>query len=562
MANEQGRAAHIINESWPTLRRWFETQRWVQGAGTDPAAIIAAMPWEDWIEDIGKVTEPLQDATEAAFKGTAKLAGIRAILDFDTVDDVTRRYAQSQGSRLISSITETQRQTVRTMVAESTTGRWTVDQLGRKLRSTVGLHPRWATAVSRYEDRQLMDLMESGKAPGDAAVLAEKRSERYRNRLLKRRGDNIARTEIQTASNLGKYASWETAVRQGYASNSSRKEFSPGPGACELCAPHSGEIVPWNEPFSNGKMMPPFHPSCRCTANMLPPDYDDDELDPQEFDWLDDSDAGVRPSFNSGLANRLSSVVREPSAPAASVTGAQLATAGVEPQDPDQTAMEQYGSIAQQAAPTKADRYTYANTLDMSDDELFEVMIEDNFEDPELQIKIESIIDERASRAAARAAEDAAIDAQIAQERADNEIQFGDYAAAQEQFAEATDHLIAPAGSTARKQTYGQRIQEEYAMYRDTQYQQAETETNGVLLNRAGQAKKMDAYDLFMGPVSTAKKYASEELLAWWEKNGRLSQRAYEYLVTGDEKHKFALDAVKAAGFMGEVYSGRDRSTF
>jgi hypothetical protein len=31
-------------------------------------------------------------------------------------------------------------------------------------------------------------------------------------------------------------------------------------------------MVPWNEPFDNGVMMPPLHPNCVCTAVMVIPE--------------------------------------------------------------------------------------------------------------------------------------------------------------------------------------------------------------------------------------------------------------------------------------------------
>ncbi|HEY1668546.1 MAG TPA: hypothetical protein VGG54_22875 [Trebonia sp.] len=49
----------------------------------------------------------------------------------------------------------------------------------------------------------------------------------------------------------------------------------------------------------------------------------------------------------------------------------------------------------------------------------------------------------------------------------------------------------------------------------------AENETNGFLTNPAGRAKGIDGWDLFTGPESTARKYASPELKEYWDKHGR-----------------------------------------
>lgn len=49
---------------------------------------------------------------------------------------------------------------------------------------------------------------------------------------------------------------------------------------------------------------------------------------------------------------------------------------------------------------------------------------------------------------------------------------------------------------------------------------QAESACRGYLLNKAGQAAGVDPVSLFSGPDARARKYASEELLRWWESNG------------------------------------------
>lgn len=328
MPNHEREVATSINRSWPVLEQYFSTPAW-RSSGTDPAAIMRGMPWADWTEQAGRVVAPLAAATAAAFGEEARAIGtIRGKLGFNVVDDVSIKYAQTQGSKLIAAITEAQRETVRTMVGDSLKGNWTVDELGARLRRTVGLHPAWAQAVNRFEERQKATLLREGKTEEHATTLAARRAEKKRAHLLKVRGENIARTEIQTASNLGKYATWDSAIGKGFASKNSLKEFSPGPGACDICAPISGEVVAWDAPFSNGKMMPPFHPGCRCTANILPPDYNDAELDPNAFDWLDDTNATTRPDFIPDLQNRIGSLTNRPApfvAPPKVLTGEQAA---------------------------------------------------------------------------------------------------------------------------------------------------------------------------------------------------------------------------------------------
>lgn len=71
-------------------------------------------------------------------------------------------------------------------------------------------------------------------------------------------------------------------------------------------------------------------------------------------------------------------------------------------------------------------------------------------------------------------------------------------------------------------------MREEFDLYVSNQYQRAENDLNGVLLNRLGYSKGISSESLFTGQWTRARKYASEELLAWWEDNGRMTMTEFE----------------------------------
>jgi hypothetical protein len=54
-------------------------------------------------------------------------------------------------------------------------------------------------------------------------------------------------------------------------------------------------------------------------------------------------------------------------------------------------------------------------------------------------------------------------------------------------------------------------------------YVQAENDTNGHMLSRAGQRAGIDPKSLWTGPEARARKYASEELNEHWDKHGRVT---------------------------------------
>ncbi|WP_344677236.1 phage minor capsid protein [Saccharopolyspora taberi] len=82
-----------------------------------------------------------------------------------------------------------------------------------------------------------------------------------------------------------------------------------------------------------------------------------------------------------------------------------------------------------------------------------------------------------------------------------------------------------------------------YRKYIDEQYWQAEADTNGYLLSNAGEAAGVDPRELFTGPAARARKWASDELLEWWEEHGRITFDEFAAQLLGD------TNAARDAGF-------------
>ena len=74
--------------------------------------------------------------------------------------------------------------------------------------------------------------------------------------------------------------------------------------------------------------------------------------------------------------------------------------------------------------------------------------------------------------------------------------------------------------ASAREYTrYAQRTEREAAV--ENEFIQAERATNGYMLNRKGLARGISPRSLFTGPEATARRYASDELLDYWQTHGR-----------------------------------------
>jgi hypothetical protein len=126
-------------------------------------------------------------------------------------------------------------------------------------------------------ERTFSNLMQSGVSEPQARARTTDQVSRFTTRLRTSRSETIARTEILRSTNAGRYLGFQQAVESGYADPKSMKKWRTGGTAlsgrmtCERCRPMEGEVVAWDDVFTNGIDFPPAHPNCRCTFTVLPP---------------------------------------------------------------------------------------------------------------------------------------------------------------------------------------------------------------------------------------------------------------------------------------------------
>ena len=100
-------------------------------------------------------------------------------------------------------------------------------------------------------------------------------------------------------------------------------------------------------------------------------------------------------------------------------------------------------------------------------------------------------------------------------------------------------------GPSARRAGTGseqarRRRQDAEQEYRDEVYRQwlaAEAATNGFMLNKAGQCGGIDERSLFAGPESRVRKYASPELIEWFESHPRPTRVSWFGSVSARRAH-------------------------
>lgn len=77
-----------------------------------------------------------------------------------------------------------------------------------------------------------------------------------------------------------------------------------------------------------------------------------------------------------------------------------------------------------------------------------------------------------------------------------------------------------------------------WEQYIEVSYNRALEECAGVLINELGREQGIDGYTLFTGNVLRARRYASWELLRYWEGHPRLTMHEFEeQWVAGTSNH-------------------------
>ena len=196
-------------------------------------------------------------------------------MSFNKSNPNSLAFAQRRAGELVTSIDNQTRYSVRQAIVDAFNEGLDYRATARRIKSVVGLHPRWAEAVTTYEKKEFARLVQSGMKEANARTRASERATRYSESLKSKRATMIARTEIQIAQNEGRQEGWNQASEEGYVDAESQKMWiiAQDERTCPICIELDGEIVPWNGVFSSGDETPGrVHPNCRCTMVIIPPE--------------------------------------------------------------------------------------------------------------------------------------------------------------------------------------------------------------------------------------------------------------------------------------------------
>jgi len=205
--------------------------------------------------------------------------GLSIGMSFDKSDPRAVAWARLRAGKMIAQIQDEQLIAIRRIIANAIAEGVTVPQAAKQIQQVVGLHDRWQRAVDNSYERDVQRYIADGVKPTRAATMAEQNAVKYRQKLIRARARNIARTEVMASQNQGTLMAWMQAGEKGLINLSlTKKEWMAGPSGwkgitvCDICAPLNGQRVPVTSPFDNGLLAPPAHPSCRCRMILIPPE--------------------------------------------------------------------------------------------------------------------------------------------------------------------------------------------------------------------------------------------------------------------------------------------------
>jgi SPP1 gp7 family putative phage head morphogenesis protein len=240
----------------------------------NPLSAANQVPWEDFTSALEPTiaTMASQVAISANLALTKLPRAIQYDMKFDLTDPRALGWAQVRSGTTIKQVNEFSRQAVSKIIQDGLRSKLTMEQVQANIQKVVGLDSRQATSLARFYESSITDGVLKGMSYDDAVARAEKQGDRYRDRLWKQRAERIARTELAEAANQGRMTSWQEADRQGLLPPGTKKRWltAPDERTCEICGALNGVVIPWDEQFSIGKMMPTAHPNCRCTALIIP----------------------------------------------------------------------------------------------------------------------------------------------------------------------------------------------------------------------------------------------------------------------------------------------------
>ncbi len=228
--------------------------------------------YETWTHDYAKfVRDHLAVEWEkAAQKAASDVMSQYPEFLYEPSIEAAAAYIRQHSAELVTNVTQGQKQAINAAIAHLTGyTAVTPDEAAYVLRPMVGLTMPQTLANARYWEHVRQSYLEAHPhcRPETAKKKAAEAAARYAGRQHRYRAQNIARTELAFAYNAGAYGATKDAQEKGYIGECVKVWVTADDErTCPICGALDGRKVPMDAPFSNGKLLPPAHPSCRCAV--------------------------------------------------------------------------------------------------------------------------------------------------------------------------------------------------------------------------------------------------------------------------------------------------------
>ena len=234
--------------------------------------VVQALPWDATAQTISQTALVFGQVTRNAIGNGFPKVGFKGRFDF--TDPRSIKYAEEQAAKLVTNMTAQMQEVVRRVITQAFNDRRTVWDTAEELQSVINLTARQEVTLSKFAEMNRARLMQEGVSGRKLELKMKQLVGEQTKRMIEQRSKVIARNEILTAENNGRFLGFEQSIEDGWSSPTSVKRWSTSTDerTCSICMPMNGASVQWNESFPNGVYMPPAHIMCRCSITLLEPD--------------------------------------------------------------------------------------------------------------------------------------------------------------------------------------------------------------------------------------------------------------------------------------------------
>jgi len=291
IANETPAIQKFLFNTWNAQKGAIKFQEIVNAIQTGNISYALLDQWkQDYSRVIENVIKPAWDAAS----GNARDVMAPQLIEAFGLTDIPEEaflpgvnaldWLEKRGAGLTANLTEIQRKALRSIIQEYGIKLGLhPTEVGRYLRPTIGLTEIEANAVAKFRQRLIdAEIERYGKISPARRKVLDRKVEGYAAKLLKKRAERIAQTELTWARNMGQIDAALQWKQMGWIPPDARivKEWvtSGNERVCPWCNSLHEQSVGLRDTFPAlvGKndepkftLTPPAHPNCHCSINVL-----------------------------------------------------------------------------------------------------------------------------------------------------------------------------------------------------------------------------------------------------------------------------------------------------